>query len=178
MPFAADVSSVFLIASIVAVLVIVTWSANARDIHQRQRARLAGDGVQEVEILVHEGFHPNLVRVRAHVPVRLTFRRSEDRPYTAHVHLEEPSLSRFLPLDATSTMIFTPRTAGHFLFTCDEGRYRGHLVVESPRKFSMRHLPAHRETTHQRAPGCESLAASRFNRSEPDCAPADLSTRV
>jgi Cu+-exporting ATPase len=171
MPLSTDFWSVFLLASSVIVILIVTWSLNARTVHQRQRARLARDGVQEVDILVKEGFHPDLVRVRAHEPVRLTFRRSEDEPYTAHVHLEEPSLTRFLPLDASSTVIFTPQTAGRFLFTCDEGRYRGHLVVETTKKVTTPRSPVQRDTAQRRAPACQRLSGSRDRGSELGRAP-------
>jgi hypothetical protein len=153
MPNSANVSSVFLLSSMVTVLVIIIWGLNARLVHRRQRARLAHDGVQEAAILVRQGFHPSLVRVYAHEPVRLTFHRSDDRPYMAHVHLEEPSLSRFLPLHASSTMVFTPQTTGRFLFTCDEGRYCGHLIVDTQSRFATRRCWLLPDSAHRRASG-------------------------
>ena len=93
---------------------------------------LAADGVQEVTVLVRNGYHPATVRVRAGRPVRLVFQRAEDDPCSARVYLAEPRLSRDLAPFAATTIVFTPGRAGRHLFTCEEGRHRGHLIVEPP----------------------------------------------
>lgn len=97
-----------------------------------ERARLATDGVQEVTIRVRNGYHPNTIRVRAGSPVRLIFQREDDNPCAARVYLSEPPLSRSLAPFAATTVAFTPRQVGDHLFTCEEGRFRGHLIIEPP----------------------------------------------
>lgn len=95
-------------------------------------ARLTADGVQVVEVLVREGYHPASVRVRAGRPVRLMLRRDEDDLCSAGIYLTEPPLRRRLPAFTTTVISFTPEKTGTHLFTCEEGRHRGHLIVEPP----------------------------------------------
>jgi plastocyanin domain-containing protein len=101
-------------------------------------ARLASDGVQVVEVLVRDGYHPSSVRVRAGQPVRLMLRRDESDACSAGIYFTEPPLRRRLPAFATTVITFTPEKTGTHLFTCEEGRYRGHLIVEPP---SRSHTP-------------------------------------
>lgn len=95
-------------------------------------ARPAADGVQEATIVVRSGYQPSTVRVRAGYPVRLVFQRDEDDPCTSSVYLAEPPLTRRLTPFAATVVTFTPRRIGDHLFTCEEGRFRGHLIVEPP----------------------------------------------
>ena len=95
-------------------------------------AGVATDGAQEVTIRVRDGYHPDTIRVRAGCPVRLIFQRENDDPCAARVYLSEPPLSRPLTPFAATTVTFTPRQVGDHLFTCEEGRFRGHLIVEPP----------------------------------------------
>ena len=99
---------------------------------RRDWARLAADGVQEATIVVRDGYHPDTVRVRAGLPVRLVFDRQEEDPCSARVFFSEPALSRRLAPFAQTFVTFTPARAGDHLFTCEEGRFRGHLVVAPP----------------------------------------------
>lgn len=92
--------------------------------------RIARDGVREVEVLVRGGFHPATIRVREGERVRLLFQRTEDAPCTGRVYLMQPPTSRVLPAFATTALTFVADTAGSHLFTCEEGRHRGHLLVE------------------------------------------------
>lgn len=95
-------------------------------------ARPAADGVQEATIQVRNGYQPDVVRVRAGFPVRLVFQREDDDPCAARVYLSEPPLSRHLTPFATTAVTFTPQRIGDHLFTCEEGRFRGRLIVEPP----------------------------------------------
>ena len=88
------------------------------------------DGVQEVAVRVQAGFHPSTIRVRAGRPVRLVFVRVDDDPCLARVFLSEPPLTRRLAPFAATVVTFTPHRVGDHLFTCEEGRFRGYLIVE------------------------------------------------
>lgn len=99
---------------------------------------VAPDGSRQVEIVVGGGYHPDVVRVRAEEPIRLLFRRIDADPCAARVYFAEPPLSRHLPPHATTAVTFTPHKVGTHLFTCEEGRYRGRLVVEPPASSSQR----------------------------------------
>ena len=102
-----------------------SWRSHARE------DRLTTNGVQVVEVLVRDGYHPNRVRVRAGRPVHLVLRRDESDPCSASIYLTEPPLRRHLPAFTTTVITFTPEKPGNHLFTCEEGRHRGHLVVGS-----------------------------------------------
>ncbi|MCC6790047.1 MAG: cupredoxin domain-containing protein [Thermomicrobiales bacterium] len=114
-------------------IVLIVPLAGMRVCARRGRSlsgRIARDGVREVEILVRGGFHPASIRVCQGERVRLLFRRAEDVPCTGRVYLMEPRTSRVLPAFATTALTFVADTAGRHLFTCEEGRHRGHLLVE------------------------------------------------
>ena len=141
-------------------------------------ARIAADGVQVVEVLVRAGYHPATIRVRAGRPVRLLLRRDEDDPCSAGINLTEPPLRRRLPAFATTVIAFTPKKTGNHLFTCEEGRYRGHLIVEPP----SRSRPSIRPRTHPAALSRPDLprrdAPSSFRAdAEAPCAPSSPSVK-
>lgn len=97
---------------------------------------MTADGVHEVTIVVHEGYHPNRIRVRAGTPVRIVFDRQEADPCSARVFFSEPRIDRALAPHAATTVNFTPERVGDHLFTCEEGRFRGHLIVAPPEEGS------------------------------------------
>jgi P-type Cu+ transporter len=90
----------------------------------------ASGGLREVEILVSGGYRPDTVRVREGEPVRILFRRLDADPCGARVYFAEPPVSRQLAPHTTTAVTITPRKIGTHLFTCEEGHYLGHLVVE------------------------------------------------
>lgn len=123
---------VIIALGVIATALLVRFAIQRFRGRQRHWARLAADGVQEITILVRNGYHPATVRVRACCPVRLVFDRREDDPCSARVFFAEPALSRRLAPFAKTRVTFTPRRVGEHLFTCEEGRFRGHLVVAAP----------------------------------------------
>ena len=88
--------------------------------------------MQEVTVLVRNGYHPDTIRIRAGRPVHLVFQRAEDNFCTSRVYLAEPRISRYLPPFTATAIVFTPTLVGTHLFTCEEGRHRGYLIVERP----------------------------------------------
>lgn len=122
---------------LIALIIPVSVAAASYGLIWRRRRRgataaIAPDGTREVAIVVNGGYRPDVVRVRAGQQVRLLFRRFDADPCAAHVYFAEPPLSRHLAPHATTTVTITPCKVGTHLFTCEEGRYRGHLVVEPP----------------------------------------------
>ncbi|MHB0870508.1 MAG: cupredoxin domain-containing protein [Chloroflexota bacterium] len=99
----------------------------------RQRALIAPDGVQELEILVLGRYRPDTVVLRCGVPVRLLFNRQEDTPCSERVIFSEFQQERWLAPFATTAVQFIPTRTGEFLFTCAMGMYQGRLLVEEPR---------------------------------------------
>lgn len=123
-----------LLAALIAVAGIALWRRRRLSDGWRRGGTPAGmtaDGVQEVAIVVRAGYHPNRIRVRAGMPVRIVFHRQEADPCTDRVFFSEPRIDRMLAPYAATTVAFTPERAGSYLFTCEEGRFRGHLIVVS-----------------------------------------------
>lgn len=105
---------------------------------QRPSAKLKTGGMQEVTVLVRNGYHPDTIRLWAGRPVRLVFQRAEDNSCSSRVYLAEPPISRYLPPFTATAIVFTPTLVGTHLFTCEEGRHRGHLIVERPAPWQRR----------------------------------------
>ncbi len=101
-----------------------------RDYSRNASAHLTRDGFQVVEVQVRDGYHPAKICLQAGQPTRLVFRRDEDDPCSAGIYLTEPPIQRHLPAFAATTITFTPEKSGNHLFTCDEGRHRGYLIVK------------------------------------------------
>lgn len=90
----------------------------------------APGGVQRVHIVVHGGYSPAAVRVKAGVPVRLEFERTETSSCSEEVVLGDFGIRRHLPAHRTTTIEFTPDRSGRFEYTCGMGMLRGVLEVE------------------------------------------------
>lgn len=120
--------------AIIAVVSVVASLCLSAFRQQRRRERgapawMAADGVQEVSIVVRAGYHRNRIRVYAGTPVRIAFDRQEANPCSARVFFSEPRIDRVLAPHAVTIVAFAPRRVGVHLFTCEEGRFRGHLIV-------------------------------------------------
>jgi Cu+-exporting ATPase len=96
----------------------------------RRRAKLATDGVQEVEIVVRGSFRPSSVVVKRGIPARLLFNRQENERCSEQVIFSGLGQERWLPPFATTPVQFIPSEPGEFMFTCSLGMYQGRLVVE------------------------------------------------
>ena len=95
-------------------------------------SRLGRDGDMDrevVEIVVDGGYHPAQVSVAAGRPLRLIFRRQEDRPCSERVILSPPRLERRLAAMATTVIDLPAPTVPEVRFTCSMGRYRGRIAV-------------------------------------------------
>ncbi len=112
------------LSALVAILLIRSRS------RRRQRARLASDGVQEMEIVVLEGYNPNIAIVREGVPVRMKFTRLENSDCSSRVVFSDFKVDRRLAPYRTTTVEFLPTASGEYLFTSAMGMYRGKLIVE------------------------------------------------
>jgi len=93
-------------------------------------ATIAASGVQEVKVTVKGGYSPDVIVVRQGTPVRLDFYRDETASCSEQVVFGDFGIARDLPAFKTTTIEFTPDTAGEFTFTCGMNMMRGTLVVE------------------------------------------------
>lgn len=88
------------------------------------------DGIQTVTVEINkQGFNPSDLKLKAGVPVKLTFIRKTDETCAKAVEIKEYTIQRDLPLNKPITVEFTPRK-GEFTFTCGMNMMTGKLIVE------------------------------------------------
>ncbi|MFQ6001266.1 MAG: cupredoxin domain-containing protein [Anaerolineae bacterium] len=91
---------------------------------------VAAEGVQEALIVVKGGYNPDVIVVKAGMPVRLNFNRQETASCTEMVLLPDFNKSAKLPTGETVPIEFTPEEPGEYEFACQMGMVRGKLIVE------------------------------------------------
>lgn len=90
-----------------------------------------GSGVQQIKVLVKGGYSPDLIAVRAGVPVRLDFYRDETASCSEQIVFPDFGIARDLPAFKTTSIEFTPESPGEFTFACGMNMMRGKLIVGS-----------------------------------------------
>ena len=123
----------FVVATLIGVPVVALLLLSRKG-RQRYRARLSSDGMQEMEIVVLEGYNPSVAIVREGLPVRLKFTRLENNDCSSRVVFSDFRVDRRLPAYRTTAVEFLPPASGEYLFTSDMGMYRGKLIVEAIRR--------------------------------------------
>ena len=91
---------------------------------------LASAGVQEHIINVAGDFSPATITVQKGKPVRLHFRRGNERTCATEVVFPDLNIRRPLPANKTTTVELTPQKAGTLAFACGMNMMRGKLVVQ------------------------------------------------
>lgn len=120
----ADVVVVVFAALLIAALVWFFFGPR-----RARMARLEG-GVQRVEVTVHGGYSPSVIKVRQGVPVELVFDRQESGECTSRVVFPDLRVSAGLPAYARTTVRLRPGQAGSFGFACGMNMIHGTLLVE------------------------------------------------
>lgn len=89
-----------------------------------------GAGVQTLAVKVEDSYDPGTIRVRAGVPVNLTFTRTNTNSCTEEVVLGDFGIRTFLPTGVPTAVSFTPKAPGRYDFHCGMGMVHGTLIVE------------------------------------------------
>ncbi len=84
---------------------------------------------QEVEIIVQGGYDPGVISLKAGIPTRLVFHRTETSSCSEEVVFPDFGIRQKLPAYQKTTVSFTPDKPGRYTFTCGMGMLRGTLVV-------------------------------------------------
>ena len=84
----------------------------------------------EATVVVHGGYEPAIVRVRAGAPVRLIFDRQETSPCSEEIVFPDFGIRRFLPAFERTTIELTPEAPGRYEFTCGMSMLRGVMIAE------------------------------------------------
>ena len=110
---------------------VVVWELWYFLVPRRRGVRAtAGDGVQEVHVVVKGGYTPDTIVVRVGKPVRLQFYRDETVDCSERVVFEKLGIERELPPFRTTAVEFTPSEPGEYRFRCGMSMLKGVVVVE------------------------------------------------
>lgn len=90
----------------------------------------AGQGIDEIPVVVHGGYDPATIRVAAGRPVRLVFDRQETSSCSEEVVFPDFGIRRFLPTGKKVAIEVTPPKPGRYEFACGMGMLHGALVAE------------------------------------------------
>ncbi len=94
------------------------------------RAGAAAGGAQEVAVTVKGGYNPDVIVVKAGLPVRIRFTRQESASCSEKVLFPDFNQNALLPEGQEVTLEFTPDKPGEYGFQCQMGMFRGKLIVE------------------------------------------------
>jgi len=86
--------------------------------------------VQEVRIVVRDGYDPDTIFVEAGRPVRLLFYRDETSDCSERVVFETLGVDRELPAFETTAVEIVPHTPGDYPFRCGRGVMEGRVVAQ------------------------------------------------
>ena len=87
--------------------------------------------VQDVQVVVRQGFEPDVIPVEVGRPVRLSFYRDETAECTGELIFETLDLRRALPAFETTVVEFTPQVPGDYPFRCGHTGFRGRVVAQT-----------------------------------------------
>ena len=122
---AADV--VVIVGAVVAIVALGWFFFAPR---RARQARLEG-GVQRIEVTVRGGYSPDVIAVRAGVPLELVFNRQESGDCTSKVVFPDLRVSASLPAFQSTAVRLGPQPPGQLDFACGMNMIHGRLVVES-----------------------------------------------
>src|SRR5438093_5592693 len=86
--------------------------------------------LQQIEIGVHGGYDPAVIRAKRGVPLRLVFDRQETSSCSEEVVIAEFGIRRFLPAFKKTAIDLTPAKTGTFDISCGMSMLHAKLVVE------------------------------------------------
>lgn len=94
------------------------------------RARSTREGIQEVVVMVKNGYDPDVIPVESGRPVRLLFYRDETAECSSRVIFEGLGIDQELPAFQTTVVAFTPKEPGDYPFRCHMAMLHGRVVAQ------------------------------------------------
>ena len=98
---------------------------------KKAKAAAMVGGAQQIDMTVKGGYSPNVIRVKAGVPLRLKIDRQEAGDCSSRIVFPDFKVSKSLPAFKTTTLEFTPNQTGEFGFACGMNMLHGTLIVEA-----------------------------------------------
>lgn len=122
-----DAIEISVVAGAVVAIGLVLWYFFGE---REQVAAEVNQGMQEIKITVKGGYSPDVIVVKEGIPVKLDFYRDETDSCSDRVIFGDFGIARALPAYTTTSVEFTPRRPGEFIFTCGMNMLRGKIVVK------------------------------------------------
>lgn len=122
-----DTSEIIVVVVSIVLIAFVLWYFFGP---KQAAAAAVGAGVQQIKVVVKGGYSPDVIAVRAGMPVRLDFYRDETASCSEQVVFPDFGIARDLPAFKTTAIEFTPDTPGEYTFACGMNMMRGKLIVE------------------------------------------------
>lgn len=88
------------------------------------------DRVQEVRVVVRDGYDPATIFVEAGRPVRLHFYREETTECSERVIFDDFEIDQELPAFETTPIEFIPKEPGDYGFHCHKSVLKGRVVAQ------------------------------------------------
>ncbi|GGK63832.1 heavy metal translocating P-type ATPase [Ornithinimicrobium pekingense] len=111
------------------------------------------DGMQVVRVGVKGGYSPDLIEVRAGVPVRMLFDRQESGECTSRVVMPGFRVNQLLPAHEKTAVEFLPDTEGEYRFACGMNMVSGTIRVVGNRSEDLPPAASSTTLTAQRPAG-------------------------
>lgn len=96
---------------------------------QSKKATATG-GIQEINITVDGGYEPSRIVVQAGQSVRLNFERIDPSSCLEQVLIPDFHIAVNLPVNVVTSVEFTPKKVGNYIFTCGMNMFRGEIIAE------------------------------------------------
>jgi plastocyanin domain-containing protein len=111
----------------VALIALVNWYFF---LAKKSESKAEGKSADSQEATVQGGYDPQVIRVKAGVPLKLTFDRRETSGCSEEVVFPDFNIRRFLPAHQKTTLDLKPDRPGTYEFTCGMNMLRGRIVAE------------------------------------------------
>ena len=121
-------SYVAMVVSAVGITILLWWHVKRSEREALEEQSITPE-VQEANVVLECGFHPDTIVVKVRQRVRLNFTRREKADCG---DLMIPAFGRCveLPVNKTVTVEITPDRPGEYNFTCGSNGSTGRLIVE------------------------------------------------
>ena len=91
----------------------------------------AHEGIAEITVTVDGGYEPSRIVVQLGQTVKLNFLRRDPSSCLEEVRFPDFHIAQNLPLNAVTTVEFTPTQPGSYEFACGMNMFRGMIEVET-----------------------------------------------
>ena len=85
---------------------------------------------QKISIDLPDGYKPGAAKIKAGMPVAITFNLKSDVGCGNNITLAAARWSKALQVGESATVVYTPTKTGELKFACDMNMYRGTIKVE------------------------------------------------